>query len=155
MFNFSFCYICCRWLYCLFVSCSSVIYCCFCVVLLCSVLCCGVFLLCLCFVTPLSTKFGTKFRRQVAVAQSVYFVRRLRATEFVCLGVCLFVCLCVMCFTCLLYCCTTTTGLKPNCSLTNIYIYIYIYSPRRLNSKNFGLLLPHLTTGNFHMIFIM
>jgi hypothetical protein len=29
--------------------------------------------------------------------------------------------LCVMCVTCLLYCCTTATGLKPNCSLTNIY----------------------------------
>jgi hypothetical protein len=33
-------------------------------------------------------------------------------------------CLCVMCVTCLLYCYTTATGLKPNCSLTNIYIYI-------------------------------
>jgi hypothetical protein len=30
-------------------------------------------------------------------------------------------CLCVMCVTCLLYCCTTATGLKPSCSLTNIY----------------------------------
>jgi hypothetical protein len=34
--------------------------------------------------TPLSTKFGTKFCRQVAVDQSVYFVRGLRATEYVC-----------------------------------------------------------------------
>jgi hypothetical protein len=34
--------------------------------------------------TPLSTKVDTKFRRQVAVAQSVYFARGLRATEFVC-----------------------------------------------------------------------
>jgi hypothetical protein len=33
-------------------------------------------------------------------------------------------CLCVMCITCLLYCCNTATGLKPNCSLTNTYIYI-------------------------------
>jgi hypothetical protein len=31
----------------------------------------------------LSTKVGTKFRRQVAVAQSVYFACGLRATEFV------------------------------------------------------------------------
>jgi hypothetical protein len=31
--------------------------------------------------------------------------------------------LCVMCVNCLLYCCTTATRLKPNCSLTNIYIY--------------------------------
>jgi hypothetical protein len=30
-------------------------------------------------------------------------------------------CLCVMYVTCLLYCSTTVTGLKPNCSLTNIY----------------------------------
>jgi hypothetical protein len=36
--------------------------------------------------TPLSTKVGTKFRRQVPVAQSVEFARGLRATEFVCLG---------------------------------------------------------------------
>jgi hypothetical protein len=64
MFNFSFCCICCSWLYCLCVSCSNVIYCC-------------VFVLCLC----------------------------------------------VICVTCLLYCCTTATGLKPNCILTNIYIY--------------------------------
>jgi hypothetical protein len=33
--------------------------------------------------TPLSTKVDTKFRWQVAVAQSVYFARGLRATEFV------------------------------------------------------------------------
>jgi hypothetical protein len=37
-------------------------------------------------------------------------------------------CVCALfvfiCVTCLLYCCTTATGLKPNCSLTNIYIYI-------------------------------
>jgi hypothetical protein len=33
--------------------------------------------------TLLSTKVGTKFRRQVAVAQSVYFVCGLRATEFI------------------------------------------------------------------------
>jgi hypothetical protein len=33
--------------------------------------------------TPLSAYFGTKFRRQVAVAQSVYFACGLRATEFV------------------------------------------------------------------------
>jgi hypothetical protein len=33
----------------------------------------------------------------------------------------LLVCICV---TCLLYCCTTATGLKPNCSLTNIYIVL-------------------------------
>jgi hypothetical protein len=32
-----------------------------------------------------------------------------------------------VCNTFLLYCCTTATGLKPNCSLTNIYIHIYIY----------------------------
>jgi hypothetical protein len=31
--------------------------------------------------TPLSEKVGTKFRRQVAVAQSVYFICRLKATE--------------------------------------------------------------------------
>jgi hypothetical protein len=31
--------------------------------------------------TPLSTKVGTEFLRQVAVAQSVYFARWLRATE--------------------------------------------------------------------------
>jgi hypothetical protein len=37
--------------------------------------------------TPLSTTIGTKFRRQVAVAQSVLFACRLRATKFVC---CLF-----------------------------------------------------------------
>jgi hypothetical protein len=36
------------------------------------------------------------------------------------------VCLCVMSVICLLYCCTTAIGLKPNCSLTYIYIYIYI-----------------------------
>jgi hypothetical protein len=33
--------------------------------------------------TPLSTKVGTKFRQQVAVVQSVYFVCGLKATEFV------------------------------------------------------------------------
>jgi hypothetical protein len=33
--------------------------------------------------TQLSTKVGIKFRRQVAVAQSVQFARGLRATEFV------------------------------------------------------------------------
>jgi hypothetical protein len=33
--------------------------------------------------TLLSTKVGTKFRRQVAVAQSVQFARGLRATELV------------------------------------------------------------------------
>jgi hypothetical protein len=32
---------------------------------------------------PLSAKVGTKFRRQVAVAQSVYFVCGLKAAEFV------------------------------------------------------------------------
>jgi hypothetical protein len=32
--------------------------------------------------TPLSTKVGTKFRRQVTVAQSVQFDRGLRAMEF-------------------------------------------------------------------------
>jgi hypothetical protein len=32
--------------------------------------------------TPLSAEVGTKFRRQVAVAQSVYFACGLRATEF-------------------------------------------------------------------------
>jgi hypothetical protein len=37
--------------------------------------------------TPLSAKVGTKFRQQVAVAQSVQFVCGLKATEFV-----LFVC---------------------------------------------------------------
>jgi hypothetical protein len=37
MFNFSFCCICCSWLYCLCVSCSSVIY-------------CYVFVLCLCVI---------------------------------------------------------------------------------------------------------
>jgi hypothetical protein len=37
---------------------------------------------------------------------------------------CVVLCLCVMWVTCLLYCCTTATELKPNCSLTNIYIYI-------------------------------
>jgi hypothetical protein len=31
--------------------------------------------------TPLDTKFGTKFRQQVAVAQSVYFACGLKATE--------------------------------------------------------------------------
>jgi hypothetical protein len=36
------------------------------------------------FISNLSTEVGTKFRRQVAVAQSVYFAYRLRATEFVC-----------------------------------------------------------------------
>jgi hypothetical protein len=36
---------------------------------------------------PLSTKVGTKFRRQVAVAQSIEFARGLKATEFVCLFV--------------------------------------------------------------------
>jgi hypothetical protein len=41
MFNFSFCYTCCSRLYCLWVSCSSVIYCC---VLYCVV----VFLYCVC-----------------------------------------------------------------------------------------------------------
>jgi hypothetical protein len=30
--------------------------------------------------------------------------------------------LCLICVNCLLYCCTTATGLKPNCSLTNICI---------------------------------
>jgi hypothetical protein len=35
----------------------------------------------------------------------------------------------VICVTCLFCCCTTATGLKPNCSLTYIYIYIYIYIP--------------------------
>jgi hypothetical protein len=35
---------------------------------------------------PLSTKVGTKFHRQVAVAQSVYFARGLR-NSFVCLFV--------------------------------------------------------------------
>jgi hypothetical protein len=30
-----------------------------------------------------------------------------------------------MCVTCLFYCCTTDTGLKPNCSLINIYKYIF------------------------------
>jgi hypothetical protein len=38
--------------------------------------------------------------------------------------------LCVICVTCLLYCCTTATGLKPNCSLTYIYIYISVTEPR-------------------------
>jgi hypothetical protein len=33
--------------------------------------------------TPLSAKVGTKFRQQVAVAQSVYFACVLKATEFV------------------------------------------------------------------------
>jgi hypothetical protein len=33
--------------------------------------------------TPLSAKVGITFRRQVAVAQSVYFARGLKATEFV------------------------------------------------------------------------
>jgi hypothetical protein len=33
--------------------------------------------------TPLSTKFGTKFRQQVAVAQSVYFACGLKTVEFV------------------------------------------------------------------------
>jgi hypothetical protein len=33
---------------------------------------------------PLSAKVGTKFRREVAVGQSVYFACRLRATESVC-----------------------------------------------------------------------
>jgi hypothetical protein len=33
--------------------------------------------------TSLSTKVGSKFRQQVAVARSVYFARRLKATEFV------------------------------------------------------------------------
>jgi hypothetical protein len=46
-------------------------------------------------------------------------------------------CLCVMCVTCLLFCCTTVTGLKPNCSLTNIYIYIYIKFWGFLNERNF------------------
>jgi hypothetical protein len=32
--------------------------------------------------TPLSTKVGTKFRQQVAVAQSVQFACRLKAMEF-------------------------------------------------------------------------
>jgi hypothetical protein len=36
--------------------------------------------------TPLSTKVGTKFRRQVTVAQSVWFARELRATEYSCGG---------------------------------------------------------------------
>jgi hypothetical protein len=31
---------------------------------------------------PLSTKVGTKFRRQVAVDQLVYFARGIKATEF-------------------------------------------------------------------------
>jgi hypothetical protein len=34
--------------------------------------------------TPISAKVGTKFRRLVAVAQSVEFACRLKATEFVC-----------------------------------------------------------------------
>jgi hypothetical protein len=38
-----------------------------------------------------ATEVGTKFRRQVAVAQSVYFACGLKATEFVCLFVCLLV----------------------------------------------------------------
>jgi hypothetical protein len=38
--------------------------------------------------TPLSTKVGTKFRRQVVVNQSVKFACGVRATEFVCLFVC-------------------------------------------------------------------
>jgi hypothetical protein len=33
--------------------------------------------------TPLSVKVGTKFHRQVAVAQSVQFTCKLKATEFV------------------------------------------------------------------------
>jgi hypothetical protein len=33
--------------------------------------------------TPLPAKVGTKFRRQVAAALSVYFAHGLRATEFV------------------------------------------------------------------------
>jgi hypothetical protein len=41
---------------------------------------------------PLFTKADTKFRSQVAVAQSVQFTRGLRATEFVCLFVCMHVC---------------------------------------------------------------
>jgi hypothetical protein len=44
-----------------------------------------------------------------------------------------------MCVTCLLYCCTTVTGLKPNCSLTNIYIYLFAVC----NSKSFGPLCKH------------
>jgi hypothetical protein len=39
---------------------------------------------------------------------------------------CVVLCLCVMCVTCLFYCCTTANGLKLNCSLTNIYIYLKV-----------------------------
>jgi hypothetical protein len=45
---------------------------------------------------------------------------------YCCFGIVFVLCLCVMCVTSLLYCCTTANGLTPNCSLTNICIYIYI-----------------------------
>jgi hypothetical protein len=46
---------------------------------------------------------------------------RCSSVIYCCVFVLFVLCLCVMCVTCLSYCCTTSTGLKPNCSLTNIY----------------------------------
>jgi hypothetical protein len=40
---------------------------------------------------------------------------------YCCFYIVFVLCLCVMRVASLLYCCTTATGLKPNCSLTNIY----------------------------------
>jgi hypothetical protein len=47
---------------------------------------------------PLSIKVGTKFCRQVAIAQSVVFARRLRAMEFLVLYCGLYFCSYVFCF---------------------------------------------------------
>jgi hypothetical protein len=55
------------------------------------------------------------------VAECIVYVLAVVMSFIVVFLYCVF---CVICVTCLLYCCTTATGLKPNCSLTNIYIYI-------------------------------
>jgi ABC-type Fe3+ transport system permease subunit len=56
-------------------------------------------------------------------------VKRSKVKWMYCLWFCIvfMLCVCVMCVACLLYCCTTATGLKPNCSLANIYLKTFMW----------------------------
>jgi hypothetical protein len=77
------------------------------------------------------------YKNPVRTSQETHYVSAAESSRLMLCKICcsclyclcvMFSCLCVICVTCLLYCCTTATGLKPNCSLTNIYIYIYPFS---------------------------
>jgi hypothetical protein len=58
------------------------------------------------------------------VARCIIYVLAVVVSFIVVFCIVFVLCLCVICVTCLLFCCITAKGLKPNCRLMYIYIYI-------------------------------